>query len=261
MQKKKVRISPIFRLRRSFDMELNIDKGRILGPETYEKYLEMQRSVEQKQDHLIRSLFLLDAALFLIISGQNLSVPGFGVQVSSIPAVQEILLFVTAMTFFLVCGTFVTNQCYIAVIDQYGNRFVNSDRVDPDFFNASRKHFDFFLKLFRPQMNIWGMDFYQHGRGFAIFSWMITIITALVALTIPVAHLLLTWSATQILIESDMGAFGKYFLTGAIALINFSGVLMVFGAFKDFDFFLVGGASEGELATSTTPPADDTNAN
>ena len=242
MERRIVRLSPIVRLRQTFDIELNLDKGNVLGRETYEKYL---------------GLFIMDAALFLIMSGQNWSVPGFGVEVSSIPAVQEILLFATALSFFFLCGYFVTNQCYIAIIDQYGNRIVNSDLVDPDFFNASRKHFDFFLKLFRPKLNIWGIDFYQHGRAFAIFSWIITTITILVVLTLPAAHLLLTWTATERILQSDLGSLGKYFLTGAVSLVNFAGVLMVFGAFKDFNFSTTEAIAEGETDPSATLPKPD----
>lgn len=257
MERKIVRLSPIVRLRQTFNIELNLDKGSVLGLETYEKYLEMQRSIDQRQDQLIRGLFIMDAALFLIMSGQNWSVPGFGVELSSIPAIQEILLFSTALSFFFLCGYFVTNQCYIAIIDQYGNRIVNSDLVDPDFFNASRKHFDFFLKLFRPKLNFWGIDFYQHGRAFAIFSWIITTITILVVLTLPAAHLLLTWAATAHMLESEFSPLGKYFLTGAVSLVNLAAVLMVFGAFKDFNFSIAGEVPEGETEPSGTLPKPD----
>ena len=238
MHNDKIRLSPLVRLRMTFDAEMNLDKVNAFGRETYEKYLEIHQISEDKLARMIRALFVIDALLFLLISGKSWSMPGFGVEISSIPAIHEILLFASALSFFILCGAFITVQCYSAIIDQFGNRIVNSNLMDPDFFNASHKHFDFFLKIFRAKLNIWGEDFYRHGRAFAVFAWLINVITVLTVLTLPAAHLLLSWAGATHVFASDLNIYGKSFLLGAVGLINLSGLVMVAGMLKDFTFHM-----------------------
>jgi hypothetical protein len=199
----------------------------------------MHQRTESKQEQMIRAVFVIDALLFLMISGKTWSIPGIGVELSSIPAVTEVLFFASALSFFFLCGIFITNQCYIGIINHYGNIIVNSDLVDPDFFNASRKHFDFFLKIFRAKLNIWGEDFYQHSRSFSVFCWIINAIIMLTVLTIPAAHFLLSWSGAMHVSSSDLNIYGKSFLLGAVGLINLSGLAMVIGMSKDFTFKMI----------------------
>ncbi len=236
MKKYEVRLSPLVRLKKSFDAELNLDENGVFNRETYESYLQMQQKSEVKQGQLLSSVFAIDAILFLLLNGQNWSIPGLGVEIASIPAILEILLFLSAMCFYFVCGTFITNQCYIGVIDQFGNRIVNSDRMDPDFFNASRKYFEFFLKLYSPKLNTWGVDFYQHKTAFAVFCAFVNLMTLLTILTLPLAHIFLTWAASANVVETDLSTFTKYFLVISVAVINFTGLLMVIGMSKSFTF-------------------------
>lgn len=246
MKDNEIRLSPIVRMNMTFDTELNLDKNGVFGRETYENYIERHREAVQKQDQLIRALFTQNALLFLILNGQNWTLPIIGVQISEIPAIQEILLFSASMAFYFVCAAFVTSQCYGGIIDQFGNRIVDSNLIDPDFFNASRKHYDFFLKLYRPKLNIWGEDFYQHKKGFSVFSGLMNIITIAVVLLLPVTHLALMGSASWQVYNSDWNAYAKWFLLLATAIINFGGLAMVFGMNKDFTFKMIEPQSDGE---------------
>ncbi len=133
------------------------------------------------------------------------------------------------------CG-FVTNQCYSAIIDQFGNRIVRNDYIDPDFFNASRKYFELFLKVFRAKMNIWGEDIYQHKCGFAIFASIINLLIVLIILIFPVTHLFLTVSALLHISDLDWNFYGKLFLIIAISIINLGGLVMVIGMSTTFNF-------------------------
>lgn len=255
MGKDKIRLSPLVRLTMSFQAEMGLDKVGVFGRETYEKYLEMHQRSEAKQEQMIRAVFVIDAFLFLLTSGQSWSIPGLGVEISAIPAIHEILLFASALSFFFLCGSFITNQCYIGIIDQFGNKIVNSSLMDPDFFNASRKHFDFFLKIFRAKLNIWGEDFYQHGRAFSVFAWLINAIIVLTVLTLPAAHFFLSWAGATQVFASDLNIYGKSFLLGAVGLINLSGLVMVVGMSMDFTFHMIEPIEEAgsEDATAVAP--------
>jgi len=240
MERRKIRLTPLTRLTFSFNAELNLDANGVFNSHTtYENYIERYLEVDRKQNQLIRSLYTTNAILFLILSGQDWTIPFFQVTISSIPAIQEILLFSAAMGFFFLCAIFVTGQCYVGLINQCGNRIVDNNRVDPDFFNASRKHFDFFLKLYSPKLNIWGVDFYEHGRGFAVFSYMIKAIMLVVVLVFPAVHILLTVLTSIQVYQSELNPYGIWFLLGSVALINFGGLAMVFGMNKEFDFVAI----------------------
>lgn len=257
MVQKRTNLSPLVRLTLSFDKELNLDKNGVFGRETYEKYIERHREVLAKQDQLLRSWITLNAALFLVLNGQNWVIPVIGVQISSIPAIHEILLFLSSMTFYFICAFFVTSQCYSGVIDQFGNRIVDSNLIDPDFFNASRKHYDFFLKLYRPKLNIWGDDFYQHGRGFAVFSLLMNLIMIAVVLVFPAIHLLIIFSASMQVYQADWNQYGKWFLLTSVSVINFGGLAMVFGMTKDFTFKLMEHPSDEDGQVDAVVPQQD----
>jgi len=232
-------------MNRTFYTELNLDKNGVFGRETYENYIERYREAVQKREQLVRGLFMQNALLFLILNGQNWTLPIIGVQISEIPAIQEILLFSASMAFYIMCATFVTSHCYGGIIDQFGNHIVDSNLIDPDFFNASRKYYDFFLKLYRPKLNIWGEDFYQHKRGFSVFSGLMNIITIAVVLLLPITHLALMGSASWQVYSSDLNAYAKWFLLFATAIINFGGIALVFGMNKDFTFKTIKPQSDG----------------
>lgn len=129
----KVRLAPLVRLTQTFDRELNLDYNQAFNKEFYDKYIERNKEVEGKLIQAIRGLIMINTIMFLVSNGQDWTIPFANVQLSKLPAIQEILLFYSSMLFFILCGIFVTKQCYNGIIDQCGNRIVNNDRVDPDF--------------------------------------------------------------------------------------------------------------------------------
>jgi len=239
IKRKKIRLSPLSRLTMSFDRELDLDKNSAFNKEFYEKCIERQLSVEFKQNQLLRSLLLVNAVIFLVLNGQDWTIPFFEVKLSTIPAIQEILLFYSSLAFFFLCTTFATNQCYIGIINQCGNRIVNNSVVDPDFYNAASMHYEYFLKLYRPELNIWGIDFFQHGKGFDIFSRLITFILLAVIYLMVASHIALIAVASYQTHLSDWNEYAKLFLIGSVILINFTAIAIVFGMNKDFDFYEV----------------------
>lgn len=254
MSDEKLKISPAVRLNMTFQAEMNLDQQGIFGKETYERYLDRLKDSEARLQQLIRSLFVTDAVMLLMISGQKLTVPGLNIEVSQIPVINEILFFTSAMSFFFLCAAFITNQCYIGIIDQFGIRLSSQNLIDPDFFNASRKHYDFFLKIFRPKLNIWGDDIYQSNRPFIVFCWIMNVVIILVVLTLPTAHLVVSsWSAA-VIFSSDINVYGKAFLLLAAALINLAALLMVVGVYRDFTFNILQSAETNTVTVADHGP-------
>ncbi|MEH6526532.1 MAG: hypothetical protein V7723_10715 [Sneathiella sp.] len=256
IKRNRVRLAPLVRLSLSFDRELNLDDNQAFNKEFYHKYIERHLEAEAKLNKTLRALLMVNTIMFLVLNGQDWTIPFAKVQVSKIPAIQEILLFYSSMTFFFVCSTFVTKQCYSVIIDQCGNRIVNNDRVDPDFYNAASKYFEFFLKLYRPKLNIWGIDFFKHGWGFTVFSLVITLILLTVVMVIPIVHIVLIVVASMQAYQTDWNEYAKLLLIGSVVLMNFGGLAMVFGMNKNFDFFEIEHPAEQktESELKKTPP-------
>jgi hypothetical protein len=71
MDKDKIQLSPLVRLTMTFNAEMGLDMVGVFGRETYEKYLVMHQRSEAKQEQMIRAMFVIDAFLFLLTSGQS----------------------------------------------------------------------------------------------------------------------------------------------------------------------------------------------
>lgn len=235
--RQKVRLLPINRLTKSFDRELKLDKRQVFNREFYERYLERQQEAEAKLQLMLRAVIKINTVLFLVINGQDWTIPFAEVPVSSVPAITEILLFYSSLGFIVLCAAFATNQCYGSIIDHCGNRIVDSSLVDPDFYNAAWRHYDFVLKLYRPTLNFWGIDFFQPGKGFTVFSVAVMWIFTGAIFTIPIMHLGLIFAGSAQVIQSDLAMYAKIMLIGGVALLNAGGIAIVFGMMKNFTFY------------------------
>lgn len=251
MKRKLVRLSPMGRLTRSFDRELNLDINQAFDREFYEKYIERNQEVEGKLNQLLRSLVLINTVLFVSISGHDWKLPIVDIMLSEIPAFQQITIFYSSIVFFFVCSTFVTKLCYDQLINVCGNRIVDKDRVDPDFFNAASKNFDFFLKIYRPKLNHWGIDFFEHGKGFSVFSALIFVLTVAVILVFPTVQISLIVFATIQIFQSEWNEYAKFLLVGTVAIINFGGLALIFGMNKEFNFYEIERSEPDDSSLST----------
>lgn len=236
MPKNIVRTNPLARFADTFTFEMELDTAGVFGRETYENYIVRHADADRRSEALLRSLFYMDAILFLLLTGQEWSLPFTGTSIAQIPAVVEITVFLTSITFFMACAFFVSRQCYSAILDRFSNKIVDSDRIDPDFYSASRVHFDFYLKIFRAQLNLFGTDYLVSGSGFRAFSFLLYLITLLVLLILPSAHLVLMWSGGVEVWNSDWQQVFKWFFLLSVFAMNFSGLAMVVGLTINFNF-------------------------
>jgi len=225
---------------------MSLDKNGIFGVETYEKYLEMHQLSEKKMENLVKSLFLYDIFLFMIINSQNWSMPFLDIQVSSVPAIREVFLFISSVTFFFLCLSFVTKQCYVSIINQFANVVAGRNNIDPDFFSASRIYSELCVKIFSAKLNNVDVDFYEHGRDFAIFTWIMNKVIISVILTLPCTHFLLVIIASSHVIDGSESSIVTTFLICVVILINLGGLAAVIGMSKDFNFKLLSPGSDAD---------------
>lgn len=234
----RIELSPLTRLTMTFDHELDLDSTGELGDAAYAGYKEQHQLSIVKRDSMAKTLVFVNTVLFLLINGKGWKIPGMDADISTLPAIKEIALLYSSLCFFFLCAVFVNEQCYAGLVGQYGIRKSRGSSIDPDFVNASKFHYDFFLKIYRPKMNIWGIDFFESRRAFTIFSKIILAMTVSILLLFPVIHFLLIFLAALEVSENDWIVWGKVFYLSAIALVNISGAVLVWAMFKDFSFDL-----------------------
>lgn len=232
----KIDLSPLTRLTMTFDRELDLDSGGALGDEAYAGYKEQHQISITKRDSMAKSLVLVNTVLFLLINGKGWKIPWMDADISTLPAIKEIVLLYSSLCFFFLCISFVNEQCYAGLVGQYGIRKSRDSAIDPDFVNASKVHYDFFLKIYRPKMNIWGIDFFESRRPFTILSRILVAMTVGILLLFPVIHFLLIFLAALKISGNDWIVWGKVFFFSVIALVNISGLVMVWAMLKDFSF-------------------------
>ena len=236
VEKMEVKLTPINRLSMSFDLEMGLDKHGLFNSETYNKFVEMYHISEMRRDRILRSVLILDALAFLILSGGSIEIPGVGLELAKIPAILEIVIFTSSISFFFFCVAFVNTQCYSGIVDQIGIRLSQHQNIDPDFINASKKHFDFFLKVFRPKLNIWGEDFYESRNPFTFFSAALYGTVFIVLMVLPFTHLWVLLEALLVILSFEWSLYFELIFLVAVVLINVTGVVMVAALSKAFTF-------------------------
>src|SRR5690606_25310908 len=116
----------------------------------------------------IRSVFILDSAVAVLVSGKSLTIPILDVATSDLPAILEIVTALSAVAAVFTAVAFVNWAAYDAIVNQYAVRD-SKNVLDPEFIQASDKHMEFTVKLLRSKFNIYGVDFFHPGRGALIY--------------------------------------------------------------------------------------------
>ncbi len=145
-------------------------------------------------------------------------------------------MIVASLAFYFMSTTFVTSQAYGAIVDEFGKKKANNAVIDPDFVNASKHYFEFFLKVFRPKMNIWGVDFFEPGKGFSRFCRLVNFLNGAILIMFPILHFTLIVFAASYTLGSELHWLLKSAILIAVVVINFTALVISLGAQIDFEF-------------------------
>lgn len=213
----KIRLTPITRLMMTLDIEMSLDKGQaVFSDERRLKYQVMHAEALRRRENLLRSLVFLDAASMLLLYGKSVTIPGLGVNLLDIPAGLEVATVLAALAFMFLALAFFNEQAYQAIVNKFGERHARPSAIDPDFVNAGENFFEFYLKLYRGKMNIWGEDFYRPGLPYRVFFGALTWALMLALFGVFLLHLLASgavaaslWSQpSDFYISQAVAAFG-----------------------------------------------------
>lgn len=235
--KTEIKISPLTRLSQSLDLEMNIDKDGVLKGLS-EKYIDRLAISENKRDSLFRSLFLIDAALAILISGSDLKLPLTELTTSEIPAIIEIVTAISAVTMVFGAVAFINWAAYDAIVRQYAVRHARPSHIDPDFINAAETHIELTLKLLRIRFNVWGVDFHEPGRGFRSYSILVHVLISALFILFPILHYALTYLSFQITIETNGLGLTYIIYIFVVVLCNILAILVFAGSYLNFRFFV-----------------------
>ncbi|MEM7241329.1 MAG: hypothetical protein AAF429_04000 [Pseudomonadota bacterium] len=230
-------LTPMSRLTMTFNEELNLDQNKVFNKEYYDNLIARFLEVQASQNALVKNLGLINTILFLILHGQEWTIPILNVEIAQIPAIKEIFVFYSSLAFYFLCMVFVNAQSYSGLINQCGNRVVDSRLIDPDYYNAAKIEHSFPLKLYRPKSNIWGVDFFEPGKGFRILSFVNNLTIILAALIIPAIHFGLIGYALYLLWDITTPFILAIPYLAIIAILNIGGLLLVIGMSVSFTFY------------------------
>ena len=221
-----LRLSPNVRLRMTVEREMWLDNdGTIFTEALHQKYLTMHKRALERQDALIKSVAIGDALLALLLFGKNITIPGTSLGIRDLPAAVEVLTVFASFNFMFLCLAFTNSQAYQAIIEQFSIRQAVKRNIDADFLLAADTFTELYLKMFRAKMNIWGIDFFDPGRGFKIFYSVLTLLLSMAMLSILLLHLSVVgygaWTGFA------MNWISLVFC-GAVVLMNLVGILVNF---------------------------------
>lgn len=240
-----IKLTPLTRLTMTFERELALDKGGLLRGTTMEGLMQNHSVAVQRRDQMIKSVAISNGVLFLLLNGHGWKIPGFELDIASLPAVVELSALYVSVAFLFLCIAFVNEQCYQGIINQYGISDSSPSQIDPDFINASKQFTELFLKIYRPKMNTWGIDFFVSRTPFKIFAGALVGLVIFVLCLFPLLHLLMLWGAADRILENQWSFWGQISFIAMLALINLAGFIMVIFLLKDFSF---------DLPQPTNPP-------
>jgi hypothetical protein len=219
------------------DAELKLDTAGVL-PGLREKYTQRLAIAEQKRDNLFRNLFIIDAALAFLITGQNFKLPILDVATTDIPAAVEAATLASSITIVFVATTFITWAAYDAIVRQFGNTVARPLALDPDFINAAESHVELCLKLLRSKFNIAGSDFHEPGKGFKAYSAVVYGLISLLFILFPIVHGLLNFLSLSATYTTHGLGIVTCIYFAIVITANLLAVFIWVGAYKDFTFYL-----------------------
>lgn len=246
----RLKLSPNVRLRMTVQQEMALDTdGVIFNEELYQKYLRMHAEALKRQEGLLKTTVLADAALALILFGKNVTIPGTSIGLQDIPAATEVFTVLAAFGFLMLSLSFLNAQCYVAIVEQFNIRKAKPYYIDPDFLNAADTFTEIYLKAFRANLNVHGIDFYEAGKGYKIYYTVMTGLLLLAMISLMALHFTVVgygvWASL-----SDFW-FTKLF-AGSIVLISIVSVLV--NLFIGFSFNILGENESGSTSESSDIP-------
>lgn len=187
-----------------------------------------------RRDRLARSTLLLDGLLLMVINGQNLQIPGLGVELINLPGIIPALVIAASLAFAFLCIAFFNEQCYQALISVMNDRRARA--ADADFLTASDVFQEWIVKLYASRMNHATFDFFEPGKAYVrTFSTVLIWMTVTVVLLVFIHFGVIAAGAKAMTVRSgwDVWTMGPIAFA---AMANIAGLFVAASSNMDFHF-------------------------
>lgn len=231
-------LSPTVRLMLSFKNDLDKDTGLLFNQATLDRFIHQQNLALQRRDALVKSVFVVNFLIVLLVSKIQFSLPTFDINVFEIPFLLNLLLLSSSLSFLFLNYAFINEQCYRHVVAQYGVKQSGKDGLDPDFFNASNMFFEFAHKIFRPSFKIYGEDYFISGKQHREVSAIITIALLFSVFLLLSIHLIILGSGLFFLRSTDDPLLMKVVVFVITISMNLIGIMMQIASGKSMAFHI-----------------------
>lgn len=209
-----LRLSPNVRLRMTMWREMALDRdGTVFTDALHDKYLSMYRLAIERRDGILKTLVITDMGLAMLLFGKNITIPGTSLGLHDIPAGVQVLTALSSFAFLMLSLAFLNSQLYQGILEQFSMKKAEQKHIDPDFLSAAETLTELYVKAFRPKMNVFGIDFFEAGRGFRTYYGGLMILLAAAFVSIFLLHLMivgygvwlsLQWSWVSVLFISSV---------------------------------------------------------
>ena len=232
----KIRLSPLSRLYFTLDREVALGRDIFSEPARYERFLKMHELAERKRDLIIRNMLALDSIVLLLIFGKAFTIPGLNVSINDIPAAREVVTFAASLTFQFAALAFLNWHGYAAIVDTINIHKFNGSGVDPEFVAASDRFLEFFVKLYRPKMNIRGIDFAEPSKQYMIMARIVNFLLMTSVASFLLLHLTVVFVSGRESINSLPSSLLLYVYLAFLVFVNLGGLLIWTTTTRDFEF-------------------------
>lgn len=230
---KHLKFSPIVRFMETTDYEIDLKGSGIASDACLERYIDRLAFADKARMNLARNVIYLDASLFLILSGITFSIPGTTISLSLIPGVAEVLVVLSSLSFYFLMLAWINYTGYDHIVRSISKHRSKDAAVDPDYEYASRVHFEFVTKIFRPGLNIWGANAFEGGTGYRRLEKAAEISMSLIALAIVGLHLAVISKGLLSLPERGWGYASLSAIGLTVMVVHVVALLLVIGTYTD----------------------------
>lgn len=231
-----LKLTPASRLGLAIQKEIGLSPDVLYTESIYQKYLSKRIEADDRKNHQLRALFILDAVLAVLLLGKSITVPFLDIQLVDIPAAVEIVTAFSSATFILLAIALANELGYDTIIRTFNARRGGFGLLDSDFFTLSDVYSELSLKMYRAKFNDHGVDAHQSGRTFERLCWMVWVIFILLAVSILLLHLgLLTWSVSLTLKTHGISLLTIIYLF-FILFSTFAAIAIYSALFVRFEF-------------------------
>jgi len=98
-----IKLTPLTRLTMTFDHELKLDSEGLLRGEVFEGLVENLKIAVHRRDQMLKALVISNSVLFLLLNGHGWRIPGFDLDIASLPAVVELTSLYVSVGFLFLC--------------------------------------------------------------------------------------------------------------------------------------------------------------